>query len=207
VLLFAGPDYGAKAHVENVVRRAGLSNRVVFAGTIDGPTKAAALAAADVFALPSYSEGFSSSVLEALAAGVPVVISEPCAFPRIADEVAGLVVPIEERSVASAVESLLSDRELREAMGERGKALAREYSWPSLAARMADRYRAVVDQRRAREGGGTAAASQYPPGRLEECRRRGWQGYFASAPSASVGRGRSWAILMTSRQTLAGWVP
>lgn len=156
VLLFAGPDYGAKAHVENVVRRAGLSNRVVFAGTIDGPTKAAALAAADVFALLSYSEGFSSSVLEALAAGVPVVISEPCAFPRIADEVAGLVVPIEERSVASAVERLLSDRELREAMGERGKALAREYSWPGLAARMADRYRAVVDQRRAREGGGTA---------------------------------------------------
>lgn len=121
MLLFAGPDYGAKAHVENVVRRAGLSNRVVFAGTIDGPTKAAALAAADVFALPSYSEGFSSSVLEALAAGVPVVISEPCAFPGVVDEVAGLVVPIEERSVASAVESLLSDRELREAMGERGK--------------------------------------------------------------------------------------
>lgn len=148
VLLFAGPDYGAKAHVENVVRRAGLSNRVVFAGTIDGPTKAAALAAANVFALPSYSEGFSSSVLEALAAGVPVVISEPCAFPRVEEEAAGLVVPIEERSVASAIDRLLSDRDLREAMGKKGKALAREYSWPGLAARMADRYRAVVEQRR-----------------------------------------------------------
>lgn len=150
VLLLAGPDYdGTRPRVERAMRKAGLSNRVVFTGTIDGPAKAAALAAADVFVLPSYSEGFSSSVLEALAAGVPVVVSEQCYFPQIAEQSAGFVVPVDERAIAGAVDALLSDGELRRAMGEKARVLARGYSWPGLAAQMADRYRAVVDRRKA----------------------------------------------------------
>lgn len=149
VLLLAGPDYdGTRARVERAMKKAGLSNRVVFTGTVDGPAKTAALATADVFVLPSYSEGFSSSVLEALAAGVPVVISDRCYFPQVAEQSAGLVVPVDEQAIAGAIDALLSDRELRESMGEKGRVLARQYAWPRLAARMADRYRAVVDQRK-----------------------------------------------------------
>lgn len=149
VLLMAGPDHdGTKDQVEKAARRAGLSDRVVFTGTIDGPAKAAAFAAADVFVLPSYSEGFSSAVLEALAAGVPAVISENCSFPQVAERSAGFVVPVCEEAIAERIDTLLSDGELRKAMGKKGKALVREYSWPSLAARMADRYLAVVDKHR-----------------------------------------------------------
>lgn len=150
VLLLAGPDYdGTGPRVERAMRKAGLSDRVVFTGTIDGPAKAAAFAAADVFVLPSYSEGFSCSVLEALTAGVPVVASEQCYFPEIAEQSAGFVIPVDEGAIAEAVDALLSDAELRRTMGENARALAREYAWSGLAVRMADRYRAVVERRKA----------------------------------------------------------
>lgn len=148
VLVLAGPDDGVRARIERAVKKAGLSNRVVFTGPIYGPAKAAAFAIADIFVLPSYSEGLSISVLEALAAGVPVVISEGCCFPEVAEQSAGLVVRVDEQVLAGAMDALLSDRELREAMGEKGRVLARQYEWPRLAAQMADRYRAVVDQRK-----------------------------------------------------------
>ena len=150
VLLLAGPDYdGTGPRVERAMRKAGLSDRVVFTGTIEGPTKAAAFATADVFVLPSHSEGFSLSVLEALAAGVPLVVSERCYFPEIAEQSAGFVTPVDEQAVAEAVDALLSDAELRRTMGENARALAQKYAWPGLAARMADRYRDIVERRKA----------------------------------------------------------
>lgn len=150
VLLLAGPDYdGTGPRVERAMRKAGLSDRVVFTGTIRGPEKAAALAAADLFVLPSHSEGFSNAVMEALAAGVPVVVSERCYFPEIAEQSAGFVTPVDERAVAEAVDALLSDADLRRTMGENARALAHEYAWSGLAARMADSYRAVVERRKA----------------------------------------------------------
>jgi glycosyltransferase involved in cell wall biosynthesis len=75
-LLIAGPDQiGWKRGLEQRVAQLNLGSRVLFAGMLQGEMKQAALAIADAFVLPSHQENFGMAVVEALAAGVPVLIS------------------------------------------------------------------------------------------------------------------------------------
>jgi glycosyltransferase involved in cell wall biosynthesis len=75
-LILAGPDQiGWEADLRRQVKRLNLTSRVVFTGMLQGAMKQGALASADAFVLPSHQENFGISVVEALAAGVPVLIS------------------------------------------------------------------------------------------------------------------------------------
>jgi len=75
-LVMAGPDQiGWESDLQRQVARLNLTNRVVFTGMLQGVMKQGALASADAFVLPSHQENFGISVVEALAGGVPVLIS------------------------------------------------------------------------------------------------------------------------------------
>lgn len=107
--------------------------------------KRAALATADVFVLPSYTEGFSNAILEAMAASLPVVISRQCHFPDVATAGAGHVVATDAGAIASAIERLLQSPARRREMGRQGKALvADRYAWDRVAATMGDWYRQLL---------------------------------------------------------------
>ncbi|HET9857524.1 MAG TPA: glycosyltransferase [Chthoniobacterales bacterium] len=76
-LIMAGPDQiGWEPDLRRQVARLNLTDRVVFTGMLQGTMKQGALASADAFILPSHQENFGISVVEALAAGLPVLISE-----------------------------------------------------------------------------------------------------------------------------------
>ena len=152
VLLVAGPDEdGARRGIERILRSAGLSDRAVFTGMLTGGDKLSALTLAELFVLPSRSEGMSVAVLEALAAGLPVVISEQCNFPEVAEAGAGFVVPGDEAPLAEAIGALLSEGGRARSMGRKGRRLVMErYTWPSLAGSMADFYRTTAGSRRRR---------------------------------------------------------
>ena len=75
-LILAGPDQiGWESELRRQVARLNFTNSVVFTGMLQGAMKQGALASADAFVLPSHQENFGISVVEALAAGVPVLIS------------------------------------------------------------------------------------------------------------------------------------
>jgi glycosyltransferase involved in cell wall biosynthesis len=75
-LIMAGPDQiGWESDLRRQMARLNLTNRVVFTGMLQGAMKQGALTSADAFVLPSHQENFGISVVEALAAGVPVLIS------------------------------------------------------------------------------------------------------------------------------------
>ncbi|MEY2600810.1 MAG: hypothetical protein QOJ36_129 [Verrucomicrobiota bacterium] len=75
-LILAGPDQiGWEKDLRRQVERLNLASRVVFTGMLQGAIKQGAIASADAFVLPSHQENFGISVVEALAAGVPVLIS------------------------------------------------------------------------------------------------------------------------------------
>lgn len=77
-LVMAGPDDGAgtRAGLEAQAQRLGIANRITWTGMLTGEAKWSAIQAAEVFALPSHQENFGIAVVEALALGVPVLISE-----------------------------------------------------------------------------------------------------------------------------------
>lgn len=133
-LVIAGPDGGEREPFERQIRAAGLADRVHVVGPLYGPDKLAALVDATAFCLPSRQEGFSVAVTEAMACGLPVVISDACHFPEVADAGAGIITPADGVATAEALARLLSDPDLRQRMGRAGREMVlSRYTWPRIA--------------------------------------------------------------------------
>jgi glycosyltransferase involved in cell wall biosynthesis len=146
-LVLAGPDFeNTLSQVKALVRERNLTERVTFTGMLAGELKWSALAAATCFVLPSYSEGLSVSVLEAMGMSVPVVITENCNLPEVHSFGCGRVVTAEADSLAAAIAEVLDTPSAALAgMGERGRQLvARNYSWESVGAQMSALYAWLV---------------------------------------------------------------
>ncbi len=142
-LVLVGPDWrGNLARLREQARRLGLEEQVVFAGPAFGEEKWAYLAGADVFVHPSRWEGFSFSVLEALAMGKPVLVSRAADPGEIGAHGAGVVVEprVGELSEALRAVGSLSPENL-EQMGRRARALLEErYGWRAIAVRLMEAY-------------------------------------------------------------------
>jgi glycosyltransferase involved in cell wall biosynthesis len=127
---FAGPDFGM---LETLRRRAAelrLAHRVHFLGQVSGPTKLWLLGKAVCLCQPSRSEGFSLSILEAMASTCPVVISDCCKFPEVAEQGAGIVVPMDISEIAAGLRLYAGDAARRVADGRAARQLvARRYTW------------------------------------------------------------------------------
>jgi len=133
-LVVAGPDDGARDDFVRRVNAAGIAHRVHVIGPIYEQQRLAALAEAALFCLPSRQEGFSLAITEALGCGLPVVISQPCHFPEVADAGAGFVLPLDSNAFADAMVKILTDAELRARMSRAGAELVRtRYTWPAIA--------------------------------------------------------------------------
>lgn len=118
------PPYVARLQVE--AERLGVSPGLVWPGFLAGEEKWAALAAADGFVLPSYSENFAIAVVEAMAVGCPVVISDHVGIhPDVTTARAGIVTPCDSQALSHALTVLAGDREMRAQMGRNGQTLAR----------------------------------------------------------------------------------
>lgn len=90
---------------------------------------------ADAFAYPSVYEGFGLPVLEAMARGVPTIASNTSSLPEVAGGASYEVNPRSVRDIAKALELVLSDRELADRLGIRGRAQAERFSWEETARR------------------------------------------------------------------------
>lgn len=148
-LVLAGPDDGMGAKVDEWLRNAGVADKATRTGMLEGEDKRAALAAASVFVLPSYSENFGIAVLEAMAAGVPVAISDQVNLWREVEHGgAGLVSPCDADAFTALLERLLNDPAAARSMGEAGRTLAREkFTWPRIASELEALYADVAARR------------------------------------------------------------
>ena len=132
--------------LDDLARQAGVGDRVIFTGPVRGADKAALLAAARLLVLPSYSENFGNVVVEAMAAGCPVVVTREVGIAEsVEDTGAGLVVDGNPVVMGRAIAELIADERRRHAMGARGRAAAADrFSWPAIAVQMEQLYRSVL---------------------------------------------------------------
>ncbi|MCZ7651572.1 MAG: glycosyltransferase [Thermoanaerobaculia bacterium] len=152
-LAVAGPDEGGEsARLARLARAAGVAERVLFLGPVAGDDKEALLRGATIFVLPSHSENFGNAALEALARGVPAIVTPEVglAYPII-EAGCGAVVSAGAEPWGREIARQLADEGRMRAMGEAGIRMAREqFSWPAVAARMEEVYEAVLARRRSR---------------------------------------------------------
>jgi glycosyltransferase involved in cell wall biosynthesis len=144
LLVIAGPDAdGMRARLEGVAAGLGITRSVIFAGMLRGAMKWSALAAAECFVLPSFSEGLSIAVLEAMGMGLPVIVTRHCNMPEVEEFKAGWQIEANVEELKAALLEVLSNPPSTNALiGRRGACLvSTRFSWEKVSAQMRDVYR------------------------------------------------------------------
>ena len=141
-LAIVGPDdEGLTPGLKQRARRLGLTQGVTFTGPLYDKELQSALAACDAWVLPSHTENFGIAVIEALAAGCPVICSPGVGVAgAMANAEAGLIVQRDPSSVAAAIRRVLTEEGLADSLRARGREHARLYDWRSIGTRFADLY-------------------------------------------------------------------
>lgn len=145
ILILAGPDDGYRELAEAFIQQQQLAHRIKVVGMLTGETKRAALNDADLFVLPSYSEGFSIAVLEAMAAGVASLLSDRVGFgDMIKTYDAAYLADLTVDGVASGLDKLLSDPTYRKIISQNAHRLVSEqYDSRMVAKQLIDAYRSL----------------------------------------------------------------
>ena len=145
-LVMAGPDEGMRAPLEARAAALGIGDRVHFIGELDTSQTRALYHDADVFALFSYGEGLPLAALEAMACGLPVVISEESHLPQVEEAGAGVVIKNGDiEAFAAALARFLNDKTACESSSQKAVELVRrEFQWESAVDRIESLYRALM---------------------------------------------------------------
>jgi glycosyltransferase involved in cell wall biosynthesis len=146
-LIIAGDDqekYLSK--VISWVKQYNIEAHVTFFDSLYGEEKMEALTGSDIFILPSYSENFGVAVIEALACGLPVIISNKVGIHNdIARHNAGLIVDTTHESVYNALLALLDNAELQKTIIKNGKELIlKQFDINSTSSQMLDAFKHIV---------------------------------------------------------------
>ena len=161
VLVVAGNgDEGFIARLREQTQRLGVQRDVIWTGFLEGEEKRAMLAAADVFVLPSYSENFGIAVVEAMASGLPVIVSDQVGIHHeVAQAKAGLVVRCDANEVSEAVVRMLSDCEMRLQISRNAALLAKKFSPEVVSEKLIDLYERLSRKAGAVESSSTSILS------------------------------------------------
>jgi glycosyltransferase involved in cell wall biosynthesis len=142
-LVLAGHSTPASARWEARCQEPPLKGHVEITGYVDTTRKIDLYANALMLVLPSYEEGFGLPVLEAMACGVPVVVSSRGSLPEVAGAAATPIDPDDPDGFAAEMRTLLDERAASQA-SERGLAQAATYSWTACAAAARRAYQSAI---------------------------------------------------------------
>jgi glycosyltransferase involved in cell wall biosynthesis len=128
LVLAGSAGFGAAAILDRIARSPARA-RIEMPGYVTPAELGRWYARASVFAFPSLDEGFGMPLLEAMAAGTPIVTSLRSALPEVAGDAALLVDPEDTAALAAALGRLTRDSDLREDLVRRGRARVQTFSW------------------------------------------------------------------------------
>jgi glycosyltransferase involved in cell wall biosynthesis len=137
-----------EAEISNLLVSAGIRQRTYIAGFVADEMKDLLLQGADLFALTSHSENFGVAVLEALAAGLPVLLTPGVALACVVEQYQlGYVVELDVAAITSGLQHWLNNPEKAKKMGDRARQLILEqYTWDCIASNLIEVYTAIFKQ-------------------------------------------------------------
>jgi len=140
----ATPDYDAE--VQQLLQITGLKARTRRLGFVAGEQKALLLQGSDLFALTSHSENFGIAVLEAMANGLPVLVTPGVALaPIVERSQLGWVAPLDQAAITTTLQQILNNLALLEAMGERARIMvSQHYTWNRIAINLIQQYQSIL---------------------------------------------------------------
>jgi glycosyltransferase involved in cell wall biosynthesis len=146
-LVIAGPDsdnYSNK--VKGWLAKKSALSRVIFTGMLFGQDKLALFRDSDIFVLPSYSENFSLATVEAMACGLPVVVSDKVNIAsEISEAGAGLVVGTDQEQLVAALRRLLGEVQLRQELASKAKELVKQrFTWEVNTRALVKLYKSII---------------------------------------------------------------
>lgn len=125
-LIFVGADAGFLEKINHFSVQNHLENKILYFGLADNTIKVQVLCDADVYVLPSYSESFNIATIEAMAAALPIVVSDFTGLSKlIRENNTGLIAEITADSLAENIEKVLNNPELAKKMGKNGRDLVK----------------------------------------------------------------------------------
>lgn len=148
-LRIVGEDWGGVSELQALSRSLGIEQQLEFTGRVSRADVIQAYASADVFVLPSLFEPFGIVLLEAMAAGLPIVASRVGGIPDVVEDgkTGILVEPRNAQALSRAIEILITDAPLRNRMGEEGRRRAATYSWDEVVPRIREVYEEAIEER------------------------------------------------------------
>ncbi|SKB73514.1 glycosyltransferase [Dyadobacter psychrophilus] len=144
-LFLAGGDDGYQQETEDFIRKNNLQNRIKLVGLLTDTAKKEALADADLFVLPSYSEGFSIAVLEAMTSKVPAIVSDRVGFgDYIKRYDAAFLTPLTSDGVAQGLLKILQDKAYAQDLANRAyKMVTENFDIRNVANQLLEEYKKV----------------------------------------------------------------
>ena len=144
-LILAGSQgYGYEHVIGPAIEFSPRRADIEMTGWVDDPALAKLYARASIFAFPSRDEGFGIPVLEAMAAGVPVLASNTSSLPEVCGGAALLVDPGSVDAIADGLATMIGDEALRADLIARGRRRAAEFTWERCARSTWQVYRALL---------------------------------------------------------------
>ncbi len=150
-LLIVGPDNnGYTVKVREMVAAHQLDDDVIIVDMLTGAAVREAYRDASIFVLSSYTENFGMTVIESLACGTPVVISDQVNIHREVERSGGgIVTPCEADKLSAAMLDLLNNADRRKIMGSLGRSWVRDqYDWPHIVDQLDREYEKIIARRR-----------------------------------------------------------
>jgi glycosyltransferase involved in cell wall biosynthesis len=149
-LVIAGRAERGSAGVLARLNQPPLAGHVEYRGYVPTNDREALFKGAQAFVLPAFDEGFGIPALEAMSAGVPVVVSNRGALPEVVGDAGLFIDPDDVETLAAALDRMLGDADLRAACARRGLDRARHFTWTQTARDVRRAYEDAVLARRQR---------------------------------------------------------
>src|SRR3989338_10116494 len=144
MLVIAGIEGWKCEEVFEAIARSPYRDKIILTGFIADSDKVALYNLASVFVYPSLYEGFGFPPLEAMACGVPVIVSHSSSLPEIVGDAGILVDPYQPDELLQALRQVLMDQELADTLRKRSEARAKLFSWEKTVKETLSVFRSLI---------------------------------------------------------------